>query len=80
MKGVTGVNRHFFAVESVTYAKKGLELLEKAGIRAFIKRVPNSQNKGGCGYGIEAAGDMDKITLILKKGGVKVLRIQGGGA
>ena len=73
------MNKHLFAVESVTYARKGQDLLRQAGLQASVKRIPRLRG-GGCGFGIEDVGDPERIKGLLEKGGVKVLYVEAGGA
>jgi len=76
-KGVTAVNRHFFVIESVTYARKGRDILVRAGYPVSIERV--SRSPRGCGYVLHTVGDREKITELLKRGGIRLLEENTGG-
>ena len=39
-------------VRSLTYGQKGIRLLHKAGITAYLRRAPKKIAEYGCGYSI----------------------------
>ena len=60
---------------TVTYAVKGRDLLRSKGYKATIERVTSGE-RIGCGYGILAFGDPEKIKEDLIKNKVKILEIR----
>lgn len=62
-------------VNSVTFAIKGQELLQKHGISSRIIRNSEFKAIGGCGYGIMPFSDPLVAQNILMRGGVKVIRL-----
>lgn len=57
---------------SVTYAIRAQKLLERRGIRAYIKRNVNGLSSHGCGYGVMVNGDAQVASQILALAGIRV--------
>lgn len=62
---------YLVAVTSITYANKGQNLLQGYGYSCDIQRTPKNFSSG-CGYCLKVKGDINRITAILNKGGVRV--------
>lgn len=59
------------ALNSVTYAMKGAELLKKHGIKCRVTKLKSDKTKNGCTYGISTdKGNAETAARILKSGGV----------
>lgn len=43
----------FILCQSLTYAQRAVVALGRAGIAAYIMRVPQSLSTNGCGYGVK---------------------------
>lgn len=69
------VKDYYFLLSSVTSAMKGEKLLLKNGFRAYVFR-DGKVNPYGCGYVIKVRGDKEKLSEILKNGGVRVNEIR----
>ena len=61
---------------SITYAIKGRDILRGAGYKASIERKTSEASGSGCGYSVIFEGDIKKAEAILKKAGVKMLKIE----
>lgn len=59
-------------VSSVTYAMKARDLLLRSGLRAFIQRVPRTEQTG-CGYALYVPQYPDVAERILKEHGIRIL-------
>ncbi|MBR2405738.1 MAG: DUF3343 domain-containing protein [Clostridia bacterium] len=66
-------------VSSVTNAMQGKRLLEKQGYTVHVQRSSRVQEDTGCGYSLLVRGNADRATELLKKNGIRVLRVAGGG-
>lgn len=62
---------YLVAVTSITYAAKGQNLLQGYGYSCDIQRTPKNFSSG-CGYCLKVKGDINRITAILKNGGVRI--------
>ena len=62
-------------VSSVTNAMRGKRLLEQQGMRAFLHRSSQPSDGDGCGYSLLVTGSVDTAIQILKKSGVRIIRI-----
>lgn len=63
-------------LSSVTYAIRAQKLLEQNGIRSVIKKLANSLQVTGCGYGLEInAPDLDTATRIITAAAIRILEI-----
>lgn len=65
-----------YTVGSVSSAMHGKRLLEKHGIRAFIRKT-NANTDHGCGYGILVPHATSDVLSLLRAGGVSVMKVQG---
>lgn len=71
-KGDIPVEKDLIIVSSITYAMKGKELLERAGFRAYITRLPRGIENVGCGYCIYVDRDTDRAERFLRQAGIRV--------
>ncbi len=62
-------------VGSITNAMRGKGLLERNGIRAYVHRASNPPDGDGCGYSLLVTGNVSQAEQILRRGGVRVVRI-----
>ena len=67
--------QNVYAVGSVTNAMRGKQLLEKHGVRAYIRKL-RADRTHGCGYGLLVPHADIPVTALLKAGGVTVLDIR----
>ncbi len=65
-----------YTVGSVSSAMHGKRLLEKHGIRAYIRKI-NADTEHGCGYGILVPRTVMDVLPLLRAGGISVLKVQG---
>lgn len=66
------MKKDLIMVSSITYAMKGKDLLERAGFRAFIMRLPKNIENAGCGYCIYVNRDTDRAEELLRRAGIRV--------
>ena len=52
-------------VSSITYAFRGVDILKKHNIKAYIERTPKKLDIKGCSYSIYVKGDINKARQIL---------------
>lgn len=69
------MKEYFFLLSSITSAMKGEDLLRKNGIKASVFRDTN-MNPYGCGYVLKAYGEKEKMSILLKKAGIRVNEIR----
>ncbi len=62
-------------VGSITNAMRGKSLLEKSGVRTYVHRASNPPDGDGCGYSLLVTDNPSHAQTILKRGGVRVVRI-----
>lgn len=67
-------------VSSVTNALRGKTLLEKQGYTAHMQRTSRALETDGCGYSILVRGDAVGAENVLTRAGLRVLRVERGGA
>lgn len=67
------MDKPLIMVSSVTYAMKGKQLLNSAGIRAEIERTPKRDVKNACGYSLYVPKDTDEAEKILKENNIKII-------
>ena len=60
-------------VSSVTYAMKGKQILNNAGIRCEIERTQKRDVKNGCGYSLYVPQNADEAEKILKENNIKII-------
>lgn len=64
--------RKMLVLNSITYAYKARDYLEKQGIRAYIERIPKELRISGCGYGIRVNNDAELIAEMLNGASIRV--------
>ncbi len=69
------MEQFFIATGTITYAMKGRDVLRRGGFSAELKRLSGDIKGFGCGYGITARGDREKIVQLLEENGVRYLRV-----
>lgn len=74
-KEVTALNRYIIRVTSVTYAMRAQKLLERQGIRAYVRKMAKNLSQHGCGYGVEVVGDPAAAADIISASGIRVVEI-----
>lgn len=67
----------FIMTNSITYAIKGRDYLNRNGIRAYIERTPKGKDNTGCGYSIYVNGDINYAKNLLKQAGIKIKEPSG---
>ena len=67
------MDRQFLIVRSITYAIKSRELLFQYHIKAYIERLPKSEQGAGCGYGVYVPEHPDEAERLLKAAGIPVI-------
>ncbi len=67
--------QNVYAVGSATNAMRGKRLLEKHGVRAYIRKL-RADRTHGCGYGLLVMRTDVPVVSLLNKGGVAVLDIR----
>lgn len=62
---------YYITFRSVTYAQRGEQVLNRAGIRCMIHRTPKWMEEQGCGYSLRLRTDSANVALkALKQAGV----------
>ena len=67
--------QNVYAVGSATNAMRGKRLLEKHGVRAYIRKL-RADRTHGCGYGLLVMRTDVPVVSLLNKGGVAVLDVR----
>ena len=67
-------------ISSVTNAMRSKTLLERQGFTVYMQRSSHVQERDGCGYSLLVRGEMQPVTALLQKAGIRVLRAEHGGA
>lgn len=66
-------------VSSVTNALRGKTALERQGYTAHMQRASRAFDTDGCGYSLLVRGNAEGAEAVLKRAGVRVLRVERGG-
>ncbi|MBQ9861729.1 MAG: hypothetical protein IJO75_05655 [Clostridia bacterium] len=66
-------------ISSVTNAMRGKALLERQGFTVHMQRSSRAKETDGCGYSLLVRGEVQPITALLGKAGIRVLRTEHGG-
>ena len=66
---------YYIHVGSITNAMRGRRLLEEQGIRAYLHRSTRPAEDDGCGYHLLVTESVRRAEEILRKSGVRVIRI-----
>lgn len=66
--------KYLVMVNSVTYAYKAHQILQKNWIKSSIVRTPEQYAHNGCGYSLMLREPPSKAVSILEQKGVRVLR------
>ena len=67
-------------VSSVTNGTRGKRLLEKQGYTVYLQRAAQIADDVGCGYSLIVGGDGARAVDQLRRAGIRVLRVDSGGA
>jgi ribosomal protein L20 len=62
-------------LNSITYAYRARDFLEKRNIRAYVERVPANLRSNGCGYGLRVERNAEQIAELLNENGISVKNI-----
>ena len=61
---------------SLTRAQKAARVLQKLGLFAVVAKAPQSENPGGCTYGVKIAErDLTKALPALEKAEIRIDRV-----
>ena len=74
-KAVIAMKQVTVVVNSITYAMKGAELLQRAGIRASVGRDMQRYGRFGCGYCIYITAPDPQAAVRLLQNQVKIREI-----
>ncbi len=66
------MGKPLLVVSSVTYAMKSKEILSRWGIRAYVERIPKTEETG-CGYGVYVPHRTEEAEKILRDHGIRIL-------
>lgn len=66
---------YFIHVGSITNAMRGKKILEARGIRAYVHRASDPPDGDGCGYSLLVTDKVGQAESILRKSGVRVVRV-----
>lgn len=67
------MSHHIIVLRSLTYAQRAERLLERAGIYAVVKKVPQSASPEGCAYGVMVRSkNLAQAQAILAKNAVEM--------
>lgn len=69
--------QRLYQVGSVSNAMRGKRLLEKHGIRVYVRRGTDGSGKEGCGYGLLVSADTPDVASLLTKNGITILSVKG---
>lgn len=70
------MDRRTIRLTSVTYAMRAQKLLERQGIRAYVRKIVKSLSVHGCGYGVQVVGDAEAAARLLTAAGIRVVAIE----
>ncbi|MBR5134330.1 MAG: hypothetical protein IKV35_01900 [Clostridia bacterium] len=71
--------QRIYQVGAVNNAMRAKRVLEKNGIRAYVRRETDGSGKLGCGYGVLVPSDAPNAATILMKHGITILGVKGRG-
>ena len=72
---------YFITFRSVTFAQRGEQVLNKAGIRCTLQRTPRWMEEQGCGYSLRLWTDqVYPVLKILQAGKVPLGKVYRQGA
>lgn len=58
---------YFLLCRSLTYGQRSVSILERAGISAYLSRLPKAVAVRGCGYGVKVASrNLNRSLAILE--------------
>ncbi|MCR4926012.1 MAG: DUF3343 domain-containing protein [Clostridiales bacterium] len=63
----------YVRVTSITHATKGKNILMANGYKAYIRRLSQINETGGCGFVLVFNGDVEKVKALLEKSKIRVL-------
>ena len=66
---------YYIHVGSITNAMRGKHLLEEQGIRVYLHRSTRPAENDGCGYHLLVMEESRRAEQILRKAGVRIIRI-----
>ena len=70
------MSHHIIVLRSLTYAQRAEHLLERAGIYASVKKVPQSSSPEGCAYGVMVRNkDLNEAQSVLVKNSMSIRNV-----
>ena len=67
---------YFITFRSVTFAQRGEQVLNKAGIRCTLQRTPRWMESQGCGYALRIwTADVKASVELLREEGVAMRKV-----
>ena len=67
---------YYITFRSVTYAQRGEQILNKAGVRASLIRTPKWMETQGCGYSLQLrTGELVTIVALLREKAVPFRKV-----
>jgi hypothetical protein len=67
---------YFITFRSVTFAQRGEQVLNKAGIRCTLQRTPRWMESQGCGYSLRIwTADVKASVELLREEGVPMRKV-----
>ena len=69
------MSKAFLKFSSVTYAIRAQKLLERQGIRSYMKKLTGTPGAQGCGYGLEINDDPEKARRLLAEADIRLTGI-----
>ena len=64
-------------VGTMSQAIKAKQVLERHGVRAYLRRTSQTSGQGGCGYRVSVVAYTPDIAMWLREEGVTILGIKG---
>lgn len=68
--------RYVIVIGSVTKALKAREIMRKNGLKAYVEKTVDNDNKNGCGYALVVDGALERAEALLKNNGIRILRME----
>ena len=63
---------------SVTYAIRAQKILERGGIRSYMKKITNTTSNRGCGHGLKITTDAGAALQLLAEEDIRVAEVLAG--
>lgn len=69
------MREYLIVTNTVTYALKARDILRRNGFKATVEKIVSDDMSLGCGYGVAVKGNITNATELLKKNGIRILKI-----